>query len=137
MAYIELSTEKLPDNQYPVYSSQMLDYILKSYKIHILEKSQRNSENLLSEFSILFYVLKKSKFTFLFSFHSSKVTVSVPRITYLLFHRHRHIFTTKFLSFTNKFLFNCYYPGNQLCSVDGRPLRFKLQALYTVRVSWM
>lgn len=29
------------------------------------------------------------------------------------------------------------YPGNQLCSVDGRPLRFKLQALYTVRVSWM
>lgn len=27
------------------------------------------------------------------------------------------------------------YPGNQLCSVDGRPTRFRLEALYTVSVS--
>lgn len=29
-AYTELYTKKLPDNQYPVYSSQLLDYVLKS-----------------------------------------------------------------------------------------------------------
>lgn len=29
------------------------------------------------------------------------------------------------------------YPGNQLCSVEGLPLRLRLEALYTVRVSWM
>lgn len=67
----------------------------------------------------------------------SKMTAYVSRIAYLLFRCHRTTFTTKFLSFTNRISFNCYYPGNQLCSVDGRPLRFKLQALYTVRVSWM
>lgn len=28
-----------------------------------------------------------------------------------------------------------YYPGNQLCTVEGRPIRFRLEALYTVSVS--
>lgn len=67
----------------------------------------------------------------------SKMMTHISKVIYLLFHHHRNIFTSKFLSFTNKISFSCYYPGNQLCSVDGRPLRFKLQALYTVRVSWM